>query len=597
MSAFHKPIRKIREMGIHSILSLSFTAVAGMIFMGLSMFLRFNAANKQLLTENSRNILSGAAYNLNEYLHRIMRISDTVYYHTIKDADLAKDDIFNEIDLLYEENRGDVVSIIVFDSKGEIVSASPLSNLKQNSAPQESDWFLAAERNVENLHFSVPHVQNLFDDPDSAYRWVVTLSRHVQLTRNGVTESGVLIVDMSFAGIGQVCRDTKLSNGGYIYLVNSDGEIIYHPSQQLINVGLAEENNLTAAKYRDGSYSETFNGEKRQVTVKTIGYTGWKLVGVSPDDGGVASSLHLFLFGTSLLLFSAFLMAFVNFRISAHISDPIRRLEQSIKQMEHGLDNIEIVEDGCSEVRHLSRSLNSMISTLRNLMNDIIEQEAQKRRSELDVLQSQINPHFLYNTLDSVIWMIESGRQDDAILMVTSLARLFRISLSRGKNLIPLSDELEHARNYLNIQKIRYKNKFTTKISVQPEAEKLYTLKLIVQPILENAIVHGMAAMDDEGEIYVNAYVEKNSLIIDVADNGSGIPPKIAAALLSEVNVDIKTSGSGIGMRNVHQRIRLTFGDEYGLQIFSEPDEGTIVRISLPAFTEEEANLYKGAAE
>lgn len=240
------------------------------------------------------------------------------------------------------------------------------------------------------------------------------------------------------------------------------------------------------------------------------------------------------------------------------------------------MDNIEIVEDGCSEVRHLSRSLNSMISTLRNLMNDIIEQEAQKRRSELDVLQSQINPHFLYNTLDSVIWMIESGRQDDAILMVTSLARLFRISLSRGKNLIPLSDELEHARNYLNIQKIRYKNKFTTKISVQPEAEKLYTLKLIVQPILENAIVHGMAAMDDEGEIYVNAYVEKNSLIIDVADNGSCIPPKIAAALLSEVNVDIKTSGSGIGMRNVHQRIRLTFGDEYGLQIFSEPDEGKL---------------------
>ena len=301
----------------------------------------------------------------------------------------------------------------------------------------------------------------------------------------------------------------------------------------------------------------------------------------------------MFLFGLSLFLFFFFLMAFLNFRISAYISDPIRRLEQSVKELERGRENVEIEEAGCYEVQRLSHAVRSMVSTMRHLMDDIIEQEGQKRRSELEVLQSQINPHFLYNTLDSVIWMTESGRQEEAIQMVTSLARLFRIALSRGNSIIPLADELEHARHYMTIQQIRFKNKFETKITTQPGTEGLYTLKLIVQPILENAIYHGMASAEDDGLISVNACREGDDLVIDVADNGLGMRPEVAASLLDENRPDVRTSGSGIGVRNVHQRIRLTFGPAYGLTIFSEPDEGTLVRIRLPALTEDEAGRFQ----
>ena len=234
-----------------------------------------------------------------------------------------------------------------------------------------------------------------------------------------------------------------------------------------------------------------------------------------------------------------------------------------------------------------------MVSTMRHLMDDIVRQEEQKRRSELEVLQSQINPHFLYNTLDSVIWMTESGQQEEAIQMVTSLARLFRISLSKGKSVIPLAAELEHARHYMNIQQIRFKNRFTTRIEARPGTEELYTLKLIVQPILENAIYHGMASAEDDGLIQVTAWREEDSLVIDVADNGLGMRPEVAAALLDEDRPELPTGGSGIGVRNVHQRIRLTFGEGYGLTILSEPDDGTVVRIRLPALDEEAGGRYR----
>ena len=559
--------QRYQKMSIQMVISLSFTTVAvvGMIFMGLSLFWRFSSATGELVAENSQRVLAQVNLNLDSYLRSMMRVSDTMYYRVIKSADLGRDSLTAPMELLYEDDRDSLVSIALFDLRGGLVSAVPLSTLKQPADLTQTGWFLSALQKKENLHFSTPHVQDLFEDPDYHYQWVVSLSRYVQLTRDGATEGGVLLVDMGFAGIEQVCRNVELPNGGYLYLIDGSGELIYHPRQQLIYSGLQEENNQAAARYRDGTHSEEFQGQRRQVTVKTVGYTGWKLVGVVPVEGGfVSDSRQIFLFGLSLLLFSIFLMAFLNFRISAHISDPIRRLEQSIKELEAGREDVEIEEGGCYEVQRLGHSIRSMVSTMRHLMDDIIEQEGQKRRSELEVLQSQINPHFLYNTLDSVIWMTEAGRYEEAIQMVTSLARLFRISLSRGKSIIPLADELEHARHYMNIQQIRYKNKFTTQINALPGTDGLYTMKLIVQPILENAIYHGMASAEDDGLITVTARREGEDLVIDVADNGLGMRPEVAASLLDEDRPEIRTSGSGIGVRNVHRRIRLTFGDRYG---------------------------------
>ena len=573
---------------IQFLISLSFTVVAivGMLLMGLSLYGRFSNTFSKMTQANSEKILAQVNFNLDHYLRRIMRISDTLYYNVIKRDDLAdlNDELWDGLNLLFEENRDSVVSIAVFTSDGTLVAGVPMPGLKESAAPEESEWFRLAMENMENFHFSAPHIQNLFEDPDNRYRWVVSLSRHVQLNEQGKTRSGVVLVDMSFAGIEQACRSTELANGGYIYLIDREGELIYHPKQQLIYAGLAQENLEDAVSYSDGSHTETFAGERRQITVKTVGYTGWKLIGVSPEGSLWEESDQIFLFGLSMLLFSAFLMAFLNFRISAYISHPIKRLEHAVQELEAGKEELELPEEGCYEVRRLSRAIYTMVSTMRHLMDDIVEQEHQKRRNELEVLQSQINPHFLYNTLDSVVWMTEAGRYQEAIAMVTSLARLFRISLSKGKSIIPLEDELEHARHYMTIQEIRYKNKFTTTITAHPGTEGLYSLKLIVQPILENAIYHGMSAVED-GEIRVDAEREGKNLWIRISDNGMGMPPEVVESLLDfkRPPKSFHASGSGIGVRNVHQRIRLTFGAAYGLYIESEPDQGTTVTVHLPA--------------
>ena len=588
---------RYRKMSIQMVISLSFTAVAvvGMLFMGGSLYLWMSGTASAMVEESSQKVLAQVNLNLDSYLRRMMRVSDAMYYRVIKNTDLATGSLQQGMDLLYEENRDALVSIALFDGQGRLVQATPLATLKEDCRPAEKGWYQAALNKMENFHFSAPHVQNLFGDPTYSYPWVVSLSRYVQLTRDGVTESGVLLVDMSFAGIEQVCRSAELPNDGYVYLIDGDGELIYHPRQQLIYAGLLKENTQAAAGYRDGSLVETFEGEKRQITVKTVGYTGGKLVGVAPAGPVAGGFGAMFPFGLSLLLFSAFLLAFLNFRISEGITDPIRRLEQSVRQMEAGREDVEIEEAGCYEVQRLGHAIRSMVSTMRHLMQDIIQQESQKRRSELEVLQSQINPHFLYNTLDSVIWMTEAGRYQEAIQMVTSLARLFRISLSRGKSIIPLQDELEHARHYMTIQEIRYKNRFSTRILAQNGTEGLYTLKLVVQPILENAIYHGMAACEDDGLILVTARREGGDVVIEVADNGTGMRPEVVAQLLDEDRAAPPGKGSGIGVRNVHRRIRLTFGEPYGLTIRSEPDEGTVVQIRLPALdADAAARLEKG---
>lgn len=225
------------------------------------------------------------------------------------------------------------------------------------------------------------------------------------------------------------------------------------------------------------------------------------------------------------------------------------------------------------------------------LMEDIVAEHESKRKSEFDTLQSQINPHFLYNTLDIIVWMIENEQKQEAVKIVTALARFFRISLSKGKSIITVRDELEHVRNYLMIQQMRFKNKFVYEIDAEEEVLDLVSLKLMLQPLVENAIYHGMEFMDGDGEICVKVYREAEDLWFRISDNGLGMTQEQVKSLLGEKKHVSSRRGSGIGVKNVNERIRLYFGADYGLTIQSEPDEGTIISIRLPA------QIYTEAAE
>lgn len=581
---FRKIEKYYKHKSIQFTIALSFTVVAVicMGFIGVMLYGRFLSKIEETTLEGTKQVLNQTSINLETYLRSMMRISDSMYYSVIKNTDISENKMDIEMKLLYEANKDNLISIACFTRKGELVGAAPIETVKPDLNIVGQEWFIAADQQMENLHFSTPHVQNLFDDSTYRYYWVVSLSRVVELTSGGNNIRGVLLVDMNYSSIEQLFKKANSnSSANYIYLIDNSGEIIYHPRQKLIYSNLFTENNRKAAEYEDGSHYEVFENESRMVTVKTVGYTGWKIVSVAPHSSFSMGMNEIKYFVILIVTLTISILILANQFVSAKIAKPIKELENSVKALEDGDLNMDIYVGGSHEIQHLGKTLRSVVAQLKQLMDDIVIEQEEKRKTELDALQSQINPHFLYNTLDSIVWMIEGERYDEAIFMVTELASLFRISLSKGKNVISIEDELKHARNYMNIQKVRYKNKFTVTFAADKEILDCSTIKLVVQPILENAIYYGMEYMDGEGEILVRGYRQDGDVYLEVADNGLGIPEDMVKLLLTD-NTRVRRRGSGVGLINVHTRIRLRYGEPYGLEIESIPDEGTTVRIHLP---------------
>ncbi len=586
-----------RRRNIQFITSLSFTLVAlvSMLFMGIAFYAQFVRNARQMALENNKQMLEQVSWNLNSYIRKMMNISDFMYYNVIKNKDLTEESIDKEMNLLYEENKDYLVSIVCVTEDGAVLAAGPIATRKKSVDLKEQEWFVQAGEKIENLHFTTPHVQNIFESSNYQYAWVISLSRRVELTNAGHTRRGVLLVDMNYSAIEQVFDKANEQNSGYVYLMDRNGEIIYHPRQKAIYSGMVKENNRMASTYEDGTHIENFMGEERAVVVKTIGYTGWKIVNVTPTSKLFRNAIHIGFFMVMICTVTIFLILFGNIFISDRVTEPLRNLEESIRYLEEGhLEDEHIYIGGSHEIRHLGQTITLMVKRMKDLMDKMVREQEDKRKSELDALQSQINPHFLYNTLNSVVWMVECEQYREALSMVKALAKLFRISLSKGNSIITIEDELTHAQNYMSIQQMLYRNKFCVKIDVEPAIRGCITIKLIVQPILENAIYHGMEFMDGEGEITVHGYEKDGDIYIEVSDNGMGIPEETIESLLTDKS-RARGKGSGIGLWNVNQRIALYFKGDYGLSIKSELDEGTTVTIHLPKILYEDYRREEGA--
>ena len=558
------------------------TAIIAIALISLIIFQRFtNSLNATIIEENS-GIVGQLGESVDSYLRNAMKVSDSIYYNVIKNTDISNDDIKKGMNLIYVNNDNMIDDIALISGKGELIESMPALRLKDNSNVLEKDFFKKSMAESEYINFSMPHIRDLFDRNESSYSWVISLSRAVEVTDEGKATQALLLINLNYMYFEEIFSNVNLGNGGYVYLTNDRGDIIWHPKQNEIYSGRFKEDNKYAATLKDGITVENVSGKNLTLNVRTIGYTGWKLVGVTPSAAlGVDGIKFRFfvLFVADLFLF---LLAMINAFISDKISNPIKSLDGSVREIESGNLDVEIVPSGSYEVEHLGKSIKNMLGRIKVLMSDLVEEHNAKRKSEFDTLQSQINPHFLYNTLDIIVWMIENENSDKAVSIVTALAKFFRISLSKGKNIITVKDEVEHVRNYLMIQNMRFKNRFEYSIDVDEEVLSYSSLKLMLQPLVENAIYHGMEFMDGDGEIDVKVFKEDDSLYFTITDNGLGMSEDMVETLLSKDFVPSK-KGSGIGVKNVNERIKLYFGSEYGLKVESEPDEGTKITIHLPA--------------
>lgn len=583
-----------KELSIQSIIMFvltTLTLVTVMIMGGL-LYHRFKQSMDKTAVSDTKAAVEGVVERINSKFLDIRHIFNAASYNVIQEYDISSQEFDKQFSLIYEINSDKLQSIALYRDDGTLIASDPVAVEKENIDVKNQDWYIHAENDIENIHFSIPHTQNLFQDGKFRYYRVISVSRSVDINDGGKSESGVLLIDMKCSVIEDVLKQINESADGiYYYICNRDGEIVYHPRKSEMSRGLFAENSSQAAGYEDGVYTIPSDSGQLQVVVGSIAYTGWKVIGVIPKDREttIGYDLRYYILVTISILLMMLLAC--NRVISRKISNPIRILDESVKAYESG-GRKGIYIGGSSEIRHLGRSVQKSYAQIEKLMDEIICQQNERRKSELAALQSQINPHFLYNTLESITWMVEAKKNDEAVFMISKLAKLLRISLSKGKTIISIADELQHSRSYMDIQLVRYKERFKTEFQIDEEIENYCIVKLVIQPILENAIYYGVGDMeeDEDGKITVRGEIVEGDIYISIEDNGMGMREDVLENILTN-NDKVPKHGSGVGVINVHSRIRLMFGEKYGLQVYSEPDEGTKVVIHIPAIPYTKENI------
>ena len=579
----------IQSIILSVLMTLSLVTVT---VMGFLLYHRFKLASDKSAVANTEMTVESTIDRLNSSLLDLRQISDAANYNIVQEYDISSQEFTRQFSMLYETNVDKIQSLALYGYDGMLIESEPVATVKDNVKVADQKWYQNARSEIENIHFSTPHVQNLFDDGTFRYHRVVSLSRSVDINDGSTSGSGVLLVDMKYSVLEDMLeRINETSSGIYYFLCSRDGEIIYHPRWTEINRGLFKEKNNKAASYEDGIYEMKTDGQKENIVVGSVAYTGWKLIGVVPESVQETSINKFRYYIITTILILVMMLLQVNRFISRKISRPIRELDESVKAYEAGAMP-DIYIGGSAEIRHLGYSVQKSYEQIEALMKEIIQQQTERRKSELDALQSQINPHFLYNTLESITWMIEAQRNKEAVVMISELAKLLRVSLSRGKTIISIGDELQHSRSYMNIQRVRYKERFKVEFLIDEEIKNYCIVKLVIQPLLENAIYYGVGNMDedDDGQILIRGEKKGEDIYISIEDNGMGMPEDIRSNILTD-NSKVPKHGSGVGVINVHSRISLMFGPEYGLEVYSELDEGTKVVIHIQAipYTKENA--------
>lgn len=529
---------------------------------------RYRSAMVQSARTSSSQAVSQVSNTVGSYLRDMGQAMELVE-QSVSESGESRDWLL----AAFLKYRPDVVAVTSYSAGGELLDCWSPGREPRENIFQNLSFDLSAARESEGAYMTAPHVETIFE---GYYPWVVTMTAPLE----GGGEAAWVSLDISFSSISSYLKNVSIGQRGYCFLMDRGGNIVYHPQQQLLYAGLKSEDTEALAALEDGDYAD----DTVIYCLASVEGSDWRAVGVSYVDElvnrNVNDMIRLSCLLAVVVLGAALLTSWLLFRF---LGRPLRGLASAMESFESDADHFAYKPvGGTREVQELSDSFEHMVLRIQELMTTVREEEINLRKTELKALQAQINPHFLYNTLDSIAWMCEQGRNADAVRMVHALARLFRISISRGHELIPIAKEIEHAESYLQIQMYRYKNQFTYDFDVDPDCLSYYCNKITLQPIIENSINHGLDLMVDEGRIDVLVRQDGDDIVFSVRDNGVGMSEEQIEAIMQHGPTD----RTGIGIKNVNDRLKIYFGKSYGLHITSEPDVGTCVEIRMPKIKE-----------
>lgn len=538
----------------------------------------FSGTLDDVVESQSREINKQIVLNFERYINSVIETANYIQFASVN-LDIEKDSAV--LDELYRVNadiKKDVVSIFLFDEKGKPLVGSALDYIKGGTV-RERPWFVSALELKEIFHFSAAQEKSIALKRDEL---VISVSKSVEFVRGGRISKGVLLIELNNDAITDIAKKTNLGEHGHLLILNDSGSLLYSSESQPADI-TPYSYSIASGMYL-GSKRVSIEHIDMYINVNTLMNTRWLIVTVSNVNEINDSMKRLAGILIAIFLISIAVSAFVAGIISLRVSGPINQLRKAMLKIEDGDFSVPVNVSGQKEIVVLSHAFNSMVLKVQDLMARLIDQQKEKRKMELQALQNQINPHFLYNTLDSIVWLAEHQRNKDVITTVVSLARFFRISISKGEIFIPVEDELSHVENYLTIQTVRYVNKFTYSMNIDSSIKYMKVMKLILQPLVENAIYHGVG--DEEGHIDITGKIEGEFLVFRVTNTGYGISEKQIEEMYETMRGGREKPS--VGIRNVYQRLKLYYGERAEILITSVLDESTAVTLYIPKEIQEE---------
>ncbi|WP_105617537.1 sensor histidine kinase [Vallitalea okinawensis] len=508
------------------------------------------------------------------YLERLKALSfilakdpDTINYFKISEEnEEAGKNIMAMIETSMETDPF-IQSIIMVGKDGRIMSNEKSLHMSMSNDMMKESWYVAAIYNEMPVLTSA-RMQNFSMDKEN---WVISLSREIKDEQG--SNIGVLLLDIQYKVIEDYLNDLDLGRDGCAFIINDEGHVVYHKDPAYFTDIKLQDELIELSTMAKGYDVEN----KILVQPYHLKNADWTLIGVSSLDSleDIKRQLIETLIIVSILLLIG--VAFSGTFFAGRITDPINKLEKAMVDIEKGLQKVEITEKGCFEARSLGNHFNKMVARIEELMDEIAHKERYLREYELKVLHSQINPHFLYNTLDTIVWMAEFNDSEKVIAITKALAQFFRLSLSGGSELTTIHNEFLHVSQYLFIQKERYGEKLNYQLDYEEDLEEVKIPKIILQPIVENAIYHGIRGLENGGQITVNAMRKGHKIIFTIEDNGEGFNP----GKMNQSKEDQGVKLGGVGIKNVDKRIKLYYGEDYGIQVNSVVGKGTKVIITI----------------
>jgi two-component system sensor histidine kinase YesM len=531
-----------------------------------------NDYTTDLLTEVSKNI----EYKLKE----IKR----VYYSLFTNQDIrnalkkANQGFSDQVDYIDEVNKimllleaaivdsEDVEDIILYSLKKDIFPSEKVTKLNDLNADAWKDLYA----NMGNLIWLNANSQQLLITAGSSIFDV-----------DDWNKIGYFVLYLKEQALYSVFEQTKLNSEGEMYIINQQGKIISHSNKSLLNTTPSYPylSRILAGPAQD-HISEVLGGINYIITYRAIGNTGWKIVSVIPDAKYSQTTLILKNWMYVIYITFIVLALALAYLVSNSISKPIRQLSNMMRNIEKDRFDIHFNYNSRDEIGILSRNFNRMIERINVLIIEVYQEELLKQQSQLKNLMFQINPHFLFNTLETMNWLARMKGVPEVGELSKALGDLMREGI-KGKEFITFDKELDNVNKYVYIQQYRYGDKFAVSIDVDSAALPLLVPRFILQPLVENAIIHGMEMKLDQGQIIIHGFFEGNKLIINVRDNGNGIDPVRLAQIRTSLKKSEDDTSIGIGLLNVHQRIQLYYGSEFGLSIESILGQGTELTLTI----------------